>query len=180
VRAGLLCLTMLLVMGFKIQAQILTEHESKAVLLLNIARYVEWPLDAVRDQESPLVVGILGQTTFHSAARQTLEGKEIRTHKVVVVSYDRVEHIKGCHVLYIASSERPRLRFILESLHGQPILTISEMDGFAEMGGVVGLIAANNRIRFKINHKAARAANLVVSARLLKAAEAIIEPRSLE
>ena len=51
-----------------------------------------------------------------------------------------------------------------------PILTVSDIDDFARAGGMIGLVEAEQRIRFDINLATARQANLKLSSQLLKLA----------
>ncbi len=50
----------------------------------------------------------------------------------------------------------------------QPLLTISDIEGFAGGGGIIGLFLAERRVRFAINVGAARIAGLRISSQLLK------------
>jgi hypothetical protein len=42
------------------------------------------------------------------------------------------------------------------------------VDGFAELGGIVNLVSAQNRVAMEINRKAAGRARLSISSQLLK------------
>ena len=55
------------------------------------------------------------------------------------------------------------------------MLTVSDMEGFAEAGGVIGLMKTDEKIRFEINLLAAKEAGLVISSRLLSLALAIYD-----
>jgi hypothetical protein len=58
----------------------------------------------------------------------------------------------------------------LGALEGAPVLTISDMEGFAEQGGVIGLMMIHTRIRFAINPAVAQSAGITISSRLLNLA----------
>jgi hypothetical protein len=151
------------------------EDNSKALFLLRIAQYVEWPAEAFPDQTGPFVFGVLGSTSFESRARDTIQGRNIRGRQVKVEGFKELDGLERCHLLYVARSENARLKLIFESVRGRPVLTTSEVEDFAKLGGVIGVRAEGNGMKFKINHEAARASGLVISARLLKAAEEVID-----
>jgi hypothetical protein len=54
-----------------------------------------------------------------------------------------------------------------------PTLTIGELQGFSEWGGVIELFVDDNKFRFEINAAAARRGNLKVSSQLLRLARAV-------
>ena len=55
-----------------------------------------------------------------------------------------------------------------------PILTVGEMDHFAENGGAIGFCTEDNKIRFEVNLDAAGKAGLKISAKLLALAKTVL------
>ncbi len=53
------------------------------------------------------------------------------------------------------------------------MLTVSDQDGFARGGGIVGLYPEGGKIKLEINPDAARSANLRISAKLLELARTV-------
>jgi hypothetical protein len=41
-----------------------SEYELKAVMLFNLARFVEWPAKAFADSNTPIVIGFVGRNPF--------------------------------------------------------------------------------------------------------------------
>ena len=78
--------------------------------------------------------------------------------------------ITSCHLVFISKSEQSRFTEILAALGRNPILTVSEAEGFTESGGVINFVIRNNKIRFTINAEAARANGLELSSKLLSLA----------
>jgi hypothetical protein len=77
------------------------------------------------------------------------------------------------HVLFISSSEENNLAGLLKVLGGQSVLTVGEMENFAQRGGIICLKKENNRIVFEINLDAAKRAKLSMNAQLLKLAKVV-------
>jgi len=50
---------------------------------------------------------------------------------------------------------------------------VGEMEGFALRGGMIELFTERNRVRFRVNLVAAKAANLRISSKLLELAEVV-------
>lgn len=151
------------------------EYEVKAAFLFNFARFVEWPTNAFNSPQAPLVIGILGTDPFGAALNEIVRGEIVNGHPLIIQRYRNIEEVQTCHILFISSSEARRLEQIFKSLRGKNVLTVGESDGFAHSGGIIRFIADQNRIRFRVNLDAARAAELTISSKLLRAAE-IVKP----
>jgi hypothetical protein len=52
-------------------------------------------------------------------------------------------------------------------------LTVSYVPAFARHGGMIVFVGENNHVRLRINPAAATAADLIISSRLLQAAELV-------
>lgn len=149
------------------------EFEIKAVFLYNFARFVEWPADAFADEQSPLVIGVLGADPFGYYLDRALRDEKVNGRPVVVERYRWVGEIETCHVLFISGSEGPRADHILGALREQPILTVCDTHLFARKGAMIHLVMDRQRVRIRINLEAARRVGLVISAKLLRTAEIV-------
>lgn len=57
--------------------------------------------------------------------------------------------------------ERKRIPDLLRIAANSPLLTVSDCDGFAASGGVIGFMTIDDRVRFQINNAAATHAGLL-------------------
>lgn len=149
------------------------EYQLKAVFLYNFAHFTEWPPNALTDSNSPLVIGILGDDPFSGNLDDLVRGEKVNGHPLIVQRYQQVEDIKACHVLFVSRSEMKHLERIFTTLKNRSVLTVGDADGFAKRGGMIRFVNENNKIRFRVNVEAARAANLTISSKLLRAAEIV-------
>lgn len=149
------------------------EYQIKAVFLYNFAHFTEWPASALDDANSPLVIGVLGDDPFSGSLDELVRGEKVNRHPLIVQRYRQAEDIKVCHVLFVSRSEMKHLERVLSTLKSRSVLTVGEADGFAKRGGMIRFVTENNKIRFRINVEAARAANLTISSKLLRAAEIV-------
>jgi len=147
-----------------------TEYQIKAAFIFNFARFVEWPPQAFNGSKAPFVIGILGENPFHDDLEQTVRDKTIDDHPMVVKEFRSPTDATNCHILFISTSEKPRLAQILKGLRGASVLTVGEMDRFAESGGMINFIVQGTKIRFKINNEVATSAGLKISSKLLNLA----------
>ncbi|MEO5804296.1 MAG: YfiR family protein [Verrucomicrobiota bacterium] len=149
------------------------EYKLKAVYLYNFLQYVDWPPDAFANEQSPLIIGVLGVDPFGKFLEETVMGETVKHRRIEVRRYKSVREIRNVHVLFVSASEEDKLNSILEDLKGRSILSVSDAQDFAGRGGIIRFITENNKIRFKINLDTARAANLSISSKLLQLAEIV-------
>jgi YfiR/HmsC-like len=146
------------------------EYEVKAAMVYNFTRFVEWPNQSFKDDRAALVIGVLGSDPFGHALDEALRDKQYGARAIQVKRLKKVGDAEGCHILFIARSERAHLAATLAALRTAPVLTISDMEGFSQSGGAIELTLDGNRVRFEINQGSAQTAGLTISSKLLKLA----------
>jgi hypothetical protein len=147
-----------------------TEYEVKAAWLLNFARFIDWPSDAFASPADPIVVGVVGKDPFGPHLERTFAGKNVKGRTLAIKRLAADQDLKGCHILFLSSSEKKRHREILEKLKNAPVLTVGEADELLDQGGVISFVRKEGTVRFAINLNAAQRAQLKASANLLKVA----------
>ena len=150
-----------------------SEYELKAAFLYNFVKFTEWPPEEIAKSGQPFVIGVLGKDPFGAALDKVVEGETVFKKPIVTKRFSRLEDAASSHVLFISSSEGNNLSAILRALDSHSILTVSEIDNFAQRGGVINLKKENERIVFEINIDAARHAGLSMNAQLLKLAKIV-------
>ncbi len=155
-----------------------SEYQVKAAFIYNFAKFVEWPPDAVRTAEGGFVITILGEDPFGAILDDTLRGRTINAQRIIIRRAARAEDVRDSRIVFISDSERENLPRILKRLAGAAILTVGEMDHFAERGGIICFKTDDkDRIRLEINAAMAEQARLRISSELLKLARIVNERR---
>jgi hypothetical protein len=147
----------------------LSEAQAKAAFVLNFSRYIEWPERVFASGETPLLICVLGRDATGSAVA-ALEGRQTQARAVAVRRLASFEEARNCQVLFITDSEERRLAMTLRGVAGQPVLTVSDIDGFIDMGGAIGIVHGDGRLQFEVNRQALEQAQLKASSHLLKLA----------
>jgi hypothetical protein len=80
---------------------------------------------------------------------------------------------QNCQIIFVSSTERQRLQEIFDNSKSAHVLTVGEVQGFAQDGGIINFVEENNKIRFEINAEAARRTGLNISSELLKLAKLV-------
>ena len=111
------------------------------------------------------------------SALDAIENKQVRGRHLKIELYPSgllsSEAIAGCHILFISEPEKNRLRSILAELKQSPVLTVSDIENFAQHGGMIALVKAEQQVRFEINSIALRHAGLAISSKLLELARVV-------
>lgn len=144
------------------------EYEIKAAFLYNFVQFVRWPGAAFPDSRAPFCIGVLGNDPFGSALDDTLRGQSINGHRLMVVRGRNPEDLKQCQVVFVCRSEADHAAEIISEFSGRPVLTVSDVNGFATMGGDIDFYLANDKVRFEINAQSARHHGLEISSQLLE------------
>jgi hypothetical protein len=154
------------------------EYQLKAVFLFNFTQFVDWPSSSFGSEDSPLVIGVIGENPFGNFLEQTVSGENKNGHPVVVQYYQDEEEALSCHILFINTKEPKKHREVIAAMRGKNILTVSDVPDFTNQGGIVRFFTNNNKIKLQINLDACRATDIVPSSKLLRLAEIIESPET--
>jgi hypothetical protein len=173
-RCVLALATLLLVTPLHAQDAHPTESQVKAAYLYNFGKFVRWPEGRSAKLDS-LAICILGKDPFGAVLDSTVAGENIDGRKITVKRLSSIQETAQCSVLFVSSSEERRLAAILPAAQRLSMLTVSDMQNFAQRGGAIGLLNEQGKIRFEVNRTAAEQSHLVLSSELLKVAIKVID-----
>lgn len=148
------------------------EYEIKAAFVYNFAKFTEWPEYAFYDADTPLRVCALGHDPIRPGL-EALAGKSVQLRQIAISVLGRIEESNSCHLIFVSKSEADELPEIMEYLSHRPILTVSDIDGFADAGGMIALKTVDNKIRFTVNILATRTGGLSLSPQVLRLADIV-------
>lgn len=157
--------------SFAAQVDADLEHQVKAAMLLNFAKFVDWPKPGPQ-----LSICLLGSDPFGPILDRAIEGKAVNGRSFVIRRGIRPSEAAGCDVAYVGPSESKKAAEILSALSGKPVLTVSDIPRFADGGGVIGLVEQNGRIAFEVNLRSAQAGGLTIRSQMLKLARVVDAP----
>ena len=171
------------------------EYQIKAAFLYNFTKFVDWPERKVDDSTEPITIGIIGKNPFGDAFA-SLKDKQVRSRGLVIRWFKgfyefkesseesktelglKIEALRQCDLLFICSSENKNLSEIISSVKNHDVLTVGDMKGFLEAGGIINFLTEDEKVRFEINITAAKRAKLAIRSKLLRLAKRVIEEES--
>ena len=148
-------------------AQEVTEAVLKAAFIYNFAKFTEWPAD-VMPAGKPLLFCVLGDAAIGEALVRTVKGRALAGH-IMEVSQSAPDGPlrRGCHILYLSGATASQAATLVAGLRDAPVLTISDVEEFTQLGGIAQFYFDHGQLRFNVHVESAKRARLQISSRLL-------------
>ena len=145
----------------------------KAAYLYKFATYVEWPLSAYEQSNTPLVIAIIGADDIADNLSQIKSNNNSPWQSIEVRIVKPGESLAGIHILFIGHNELERIRRIVEQTHSLPILAVTDTSGALSAGSAINFLSIDDHIRFEVSLAQAERHRLKISARLLAVAQKV-------
>ena len=150
------------------------EYKIKAAFLLNFPKFIRWPQSSGFAESNSLSVCLLGEDSF-GYALSTIDGRMVGKKQVELFYLDAPEQATGCDILFVSDSESEHLKTIGSVLQGSPVLTVSDIPGYADSTGIIEFVRKGNRVSFRINLKNARREGFEINSSLLTLASEVVQ-----
>ena len=150
-----------------------SEDEVKAAFIVSFPKYIDWPADAFTDEKSPIIIGVLGETSVTRNLQRILAGRVVNGRQLILKRLaPGQEETAVVHVLFVPAEEEQRaLNFLAK--HKRGALTVGESDDFLERGGIICLRRRNQKIGLEVNLSSAGNAGIRLSSKLLAVASSV-------
>jgi len=156
-------------------------EDLKAAIVVNFARYTEWPTNAFTTPDS-FVVGILGSDPCAKVLRK--ETAPMKKRKLVVMEFKDLEGTEQCQVLLVTEAKAGKMPEVRAHLKNASVLTVVETGKTVSKEAIISLGVekrpdkkTNQEREFYVWHantSAARQASLTLTAELLKRAKTVL------
>jgi hypothetical protein len=149
------------------------EYEVKAVFLLRIAQFTEWPAPLSSGAPEIFRFCVMGADPFGTLLDDVVRDERIGGRPAVVRRLPATGPATECDLLFMSASIRTSVPQVLAGIAGNPTLTVADFTGFVREGGAVELYVEEGYVRFRIDRRAAQAAGLELRSQLLRAASSV-------
>lgn len=148
----------------------------KAAFILNIARFVTWPDEALKNQHDQLLLCLYRRNPWDGAI-ETIEGKMVNGRALRINLVKSLAQSQPCNILLIGLDEIRHFDEESRQAADRPLLTIADLTDAdlppPRQPALVTLVRNGARIGFEINLAKARRAGLQMSSNLLKLAKIV-------
>jgi hypothetical protein len=163
-----------LAVGVPAGAQSASGSDVKSAFLSNFAKFVEWPAGKLAEGQ-PLVIGVVGDDFVAMALKDLVQAKSTLGHAYMVKRLAAKDDLAGLHMLFIGAAAGARVGELLERIGPDGVLTVSDVNRFCALGGMIQFRTESDRVRFDINLQRATEAGLSINSKLLALA-GIVNP----
>ena len=157
------------------------EYQVKVAFLYNFIKFVEWPGAKALGQTHTANICITGTDPF-GPALDILTKASSAELAINIKRNVAADAVPSCHILFISRSEEGYTGAIIANASRYPVLTVSEIPGFADNGGIIEMskteksigLFSKDKINLRVNVKNAEAKQLRIDAQLLEIAAEVI------
>jgi len=166
----------------------LQREQIEAGLIYKFISFIDWP-DKISDEKKkftsrvetennqPFVIGVLGNDRLVEAftpvvGRLVKDGRKLQVEKIS--SDAPLPVLAKCRILYLAATNEAETLALLDRVKKFQIVTVSDMENFVDLGGVIGFSEQQGRMKFSINNRVARANGIYINAKLMRVAVRVV------
>jgi len=171
-RALIICFSLSLGIGacYDAVAQVVDEWRAKAALVYNLILFTEWTSGT---SDSPtLNVCLLRDSPLFKELNK-MNGRTIKGAQLKVLRLAEHSAFAECAVLLLEQDSLMSPGQLKRKLEGLSVLTVLDSEDTGHEGVMVFMSVFRDRIVFDINSKAAQAANISFSSKLLRLARGV-------
>ena len=135
----------------------------QAMYVYSFVKFTSWPATAFESGAAPIVIGVIEDAPLARALAEATRGKSHQSRPVTVRHLALGAPIANVHVLVLGPLDRADVVDVIRRAAERPILTVSAGERFTQVGGVIGLVTVEGKLRFELNLHAAEEQGLKVT-----------------
>ena len=137
-----------------------------------------------KETKEAIRVGVVGKDAFASAEKifgaRKIKKRALKVIRVPEKQLKDEKKLQEFHVLFVSAAAKVEAKKVPPRLKKSAVLTIGEMDGFLEAGGIFNFVVEKKKVRFEVNLAAAEEARIKIRSKLLRLAKRVIKPKPKE
>jgi serine phosphatase RsbU (regulator of sigma subunit) len=147
----------LLSLGLKAQDNTHFDNKSRAIYILDIAKYIEWP---ETNDAKFFRVGVLEHDSalYHSMLDEAAKRKELHNKKIAIRFFEHEDSINNVDIIFFKKQDGFDISKVFEMIGGKPVLMITE--GYPYHMSMINFIVISGRKNYEVNKNKMTAAGL--------------------
>ena len=145
-------------------------YKVKAAFLLNFAKFTTWPASCWSADNPYMLLAIVGSNPFGAALqgveKQQIGGRAVRLRHFQAMTDETCQS----QMLFVSKSEQANVEGIVKTIGKKPVVTVSDIEGFADAGGMLEFKDKDGRLSFVVNNSKAKENGVHISSSLLNLA----------
>lgn len=143
------------------------DYKFHSIFFYNFAKYTQWP---AAYSSGDFVIGVLGDSKIRQPLEEMALTRMVGSQKMVVKTFNSVEDIAWCHILFVPFDKSSQLTEVLSKTEGKPTMVVTEKPGLGRQGSTINFVLVNGRWQFELNRSALQGSQLKVSSELSRLA----------
>ncbi len=161
----IMLITLFLIFPISLHAEE-SQDRIKALVIGKVAKYVKWDNTA----NKKFIITVLNDKKFSKELKAL---HNIKEKSVMIKNIKSINKLTATDILYIPKEYSQHISNLLKKIENRNILTMSDMRGFAQKGGVIQLSFVSQKIKLKVNTDAAASQGLHITPTLLRIADRV-------
>jgi len=145
--------------------------KDQSSIIFRLANHVEWP---VKVNAYKFIIGVMGtEADFMAFQQKALEQGSINRKAIEVRFFKCTDNLGQCDLVYVSENCTAKLDQILKATRNEPILIITGIEGYGQLGSVINFVESDGKVLIELNEKQALKRGLELSAILKEIAVVI-------
>lgn len=133
--------------------------DAQALFIYNFSRLVEWPEEV---KSGDFIIGIYGKSDTEESLKSFVSNKKVGSQNVVVKTFNDVNEISQCHILFVSSGKSSSMLNINNAV-GKGTLIVGEKQTLVNDGAAISFLIVDNKLKFRLKEENALKYDLKVS-----------------
>lgn len=148
------------------------ENRLKAAYLLNFARFVYWPEEVFSSSNPDMNICVYRDSGFLESIK-VISDRKVNNRKIKLVLTESINAIDSCHIMYFSQKVKNKFESLVPVIGDKLMLTVSDVSGFVDNGGLIELVEVDNKYKFIINVTKSKRLGIRYRSQLLEVAESV-------
>ena len=159
-----------------VHAKTFNEPDIKAAFLYYFLHFISWPENDLGNKTKPYKLCTLGESSVTRSLELILASPKAVNIAVEVHVISKAAQATECNYVYIGPLSNEYAAPVIALTRKNSILTVSDNDGFAKLGGMIEMKRKAKKVTVTINLEALTADGLKASSKLLNLADIVSTP----
>ena len=155
------------------ESAISLESKVKAAYIYKLLNFVNWnETTNFQKNKSTINICVVGDDPIKEAV-QLLKNKTVKGRTITVHQKYSYNKLSDCQIVFVTRSQTGKLEELLLKIDSREKLTISDIQGFAKLGGLVELAVVEDKVKLLINKNKVQESKIQFSSKLMSIARLV-------
>ena len=144
-----------------------SQDDVKVAIIGKLSHFITWNKKSNKEK---FIITVYSDESLKDLLAVKYINKTMNTKEVVVKHITDINDIGSTDILYVGNLAQEEQYKLIAYAKNNSILSVSEVKGFAQRGGVIQIYFVSQKLKLKINHQSSLDSNLKISSALLSIA----------